>query len=55
MDIRHLVMPNHVVGTEAFIKWGADDLSPSTYVNLMHQYHSDYKVFDCPNTTVESI
>ena len=46
--IRHLVMPNRVAGTEKFIRWVAANLPKSTYVNIMHQYHVDYKAFDYP-------
>ena len=46
--IRHLVMPNNVAGTEKFVKWVATHLPKSTYVNIMHQYHVDYKAYDYP-------
>ncbi len=46
--IRHLVMPNQVAGTEAFIKWVSQNLPKSTYVNIMAQYHVDYKAYDFP-------
>jgi putative pyruvate formate lyase activating enzyme len=46
--IRHLVMPNHVAGTKAFIKWVAENLPKNTYVNIMSQYHVDYKAFEYP-------
>jgi putative pyruvate formate lyase activating enzyme len=46
--IRHLVMPNHVAGTERFVKWVAESLTPSTYVNIMPQYHVDFKAYDYP-------
>jgi len=46
--IRHLVMPNNVAGTEKFVKWVAIHLPKSTYVNIMHQYHVDYKAYDYP-------
>jgi len=46
--IRHLVMPNRVAGTEKFTKWVAESLSRSTYVNIMAQYHVDYKAFEYP-------
>jgi putative pyruvate formate lyase activating enzyme len=46
--IRHLVMPNRVAGTQAFVKWVAANLPKTTYVNIMHQYHVDYKAFDYP-------
>ena len=46
--IRHLVMPNRVAGTEQFVKWVAESLSKSTYVNIMPQYRVEYKAFDYP-------
>jgi putative pyruvate formate lyase activating enzyme len=46
--IRHLVMPNRVAGTQAFVKWVAANLPENTYVNIMHQYHVDYKAFEYP-------
>lgn len=46
--IRHLVMPNRVAGTEKFVRWVAANLPKSTYVNIMHQYHVDYKAFEYP-------
>jgi putative pyruvate formate lyase activating enzyme len=46
--IRHLVMPNRVAGTEKFARWVADNLPKSTYVNIMAQYHVDYKAYDYP-------
>lgn len=46
--IRHLVMPNQVAGTKAFVQWVAENLPKTTYVNIMHQYHVDYKAFEYP-------
>jgi putative pyruvate formate lyase activating enzyme len=46
--IRHLVMPNRVAGSEKFVKWVAESLSKSTYVNIMPQYHVAYKAFEYP-------
>ena len=46
--IRHLVMPNRVAGTEKFTKWVAENLPKSTYVNIMPQYHVDYKAYEYP-------
>ncbi len=46
--IRHLVMPNRVAGTEKIIKWIFETLPKSTYINIMHQYHVDYKAYDYP-------
>lgn len=47
--IRHLVMPNRTAGTEKFVQWVAENLPKSTYVNIMPQYHVDYKAFDFPD------
>jgi putative pyruvate formate lyase activating enzyme len=46
--IRHLVMPNRVAGTKKFTKWVAEALPQQTYVNIMAQYHVDYKAFEYP-------
>ncbi len=46
--IRHLVMPDNIAGTERFVRWVAEELSPSTYVNIMAQYHPEHKAFDYP-------
>jgi putative pyruvate formate lyase activating enzyme len=46
--IRHLVMPNRVAGTEKFVKWVAENLPKSTYVNIMAQYRVEYKAFNYP-------
>jgi putative pyruvate formate lyase activating enzyme len=42
--IRHLVMPENVAGTQAVMRWIADELSPDTFVNVMAQYHPAGKV-----------
>jgi len=46
--IRHLVMPNRVAGTEKFVKWVAQALPKSTYVNIMPQYRVEYKAYEYP-------
>ena len=46
--IRHLVMPNRVAGTRAFVQWVAEKLNGSTYVNIMAQYHVDYQAYNYP-------
>ncbi|MBC8246004.1 MAG: radical SAM protein [Deltaproteobacteria bacterium] len=46
--IRHLVMPNRVAGTEKSVKWMAESLPKSTYVNIMAQYHPEFEAFDYP-------
>ncbi len=47
--IRHLVMPNRVAGTKKFAEWVAENLPRHTYVNIMSQYHVDYKAFEYPD------
>jgi len=46
--IRHLIMPNRVAGTEKFVRWVAENLPKSTYVNIMAQYRVEYKAFEYP-------
>jgi putative pyruvate formate lyase activating enzyme len=46
--IRHLVMPNRVAGTRAFVQWVAQSLDRGTYVNIMAQYHVDYQAYNFP-------
>jgi putative pyruvate formate lyase activating enzyme len=46
--IRHLVMPNRVAGTEKFLRWIAETLPKSTYVNIMAQYRVEYKAYNYP-------
>ncbi len=46
--LRHLIMPNHVAGTQEFIKFVASEVSPKTYVNLMAQYRPEYQAKDYP-------
>lgn len=46
--IRHLVMPNEVAGTREFVHWVAQNLSTSTYVNIMAQYRVEHQAFDHP-------
>ena len=46
--IRHLVMPNRVAGTKKFVKWVAEALPKSTYVNIMPQYRVEYKAYEYP-------
>jgi putative pyruvate formate lyase activating enzyme len=37
-----------VAGTEKFVRWVAETLPKSTYVNLMHQYKVEYKAYEHP-------
>jgi putative pyruvate formate lyase activating enzyme len=46
--VRHLVMPNRIAGTDAVLKFLAEEVSPSTYINLMDQYHPCYRAGDFP-------
>jgi putative pyruvate formate lyase activating enzyme len=46
--IRHLVMPGNIAGTDRFVRWVAQELTPATRVNLMAQYRPEHKAFDYP-------
>jgi putative pyruvate formate lyase activating enzyme len=46
--IRHLVMPNGVAGSEKFVRWVGENLPKDTYVNIMAQYHPEYKAIEHP-------
>lgn len=47
--IRHLVLPNDIAGSKAVIDFVADEISTGTYINIMDQYHPDYKAFKDKN------
>jgi len=46
--IRHLVMPNNIAGTDKFVRWVEQKLTPGTYVNIMAQYRPEHKAFEYP-------
>lgn len=46
--IRHLVMPGGIAGTEAVMKFVAEELSVDSYVNIMDQYHPCYRAKEFP-------
>jgi len=46
--IRHLVLPNNIAGTDKFVKFVAEKLTPATYVNIMAQYRPEYKAKNIP-------
>ncbi len=46
--IRHLVMPNRLAGTREFVRWVADTLPATTYVNIMSQYRVEHRAFEHP-------
>ena len=46
--IRHLVLPDNISGTDKFVSWVAEELTPSTYVNIMDQYRPAYRAHKYP-------
>ncbi|TET47078.1 MAG: radical SAM protein [Dehalococcoidia bacterium] len=46
--VRHLVLPSELAGTEDVVKFLAEEISTSTYLNVMAQYHPCYHAFDYP-------
>jgi len=46
--IRHLVLPNSIAGTKEFLKFVAENISKTTYLNIMRQYRPEYKAFEYP-------
>jgi putative pyruvate formate lyase activating enzyme len=46
--IRHLVMPDGLAGTRELMHYIATEISPHSYVNIMSQYHPEYKARDFP-------
>ncbi len=43
--IRHLVLPHGLAGTKSIMGFLSNEVSSSTYVNIMDQYHPCYKAF----------
>ena len=41
--IRHLVLPGDLAGTEAVLRFLAEEISPATYLNLLTQYRPCYR------------
>lgn len=48
MIVRHLVLPGELGQTEKVIRWVAAELSPTTYLNVMGQYHPAYQASRYP-------
>jgi len=46
--IRHLVLPNNIAGTDRFVRFVAEKLARSTFVNLMSQYRPEHEAFERP-------
>ncbi|MDH4257832.1 MAG: radical SAM protein [Candidatus Aminicenantes bacterium] len=47
--LRHLILPNKIAGTQKFLKFVAENLSKTTYLNLMRQYRPEHKAFEYPD------
>ncbi|HHT10912.1 MAG TPA: radical SAM protein, partial [Candidatus Atribacteria bacterium] len=47
--IRHLVLPNHLAGTQEIIAFIAEKISPTAAINIMAQYYPTYHAFQCPS------
>jgi len=48
MIVRHLVLPGGLAGTAAMARFLAEEISTSTYLNLMDQYHPCHEAFAHP-------
>jgi len=46
--IRHLVLPGGQAGTERVMRFIAEELSTDSYVNIMAQYHPEYRAAEYP-------
>lgn len=46
--VRHLVLPDHLAGSETILAFLADEISSNTYLNLMAQYHPCYRADENP-------
>jgi putative pyruvate formate lyase activating enzyme len=46
--VRHLVMPGGVAGTEKVMRFLAGEISVHTYINIMDQYHPQYRAQEFP-------
>ena len=46
--IRHLVLPGNLAGSEKVLAFIANEISPSTYLNLMDQYRPCYRADEFP-------
>ena len=44
--VRHLVLPNDLSGSKDILKFIAEQISRETYVNIMDQYHPEYKALE---------
>jgi putative pyruvate formate lyase activating enzyme len=46
--VRHLALPNDLAGTDAVLRFIAEEISPDTYVNVMGQYRPCHRAGDFP-------
>ena len=42
--VRHLVLPESIAGTEAIVRFLAEEVSANTYINIMGQYRPAWHV-----------
>lgn len=49
--VRHLVLPNRLAGTAEIARFLANEVSPNTYLNVMAQYHPEYRASAFPQLT----
>jgi putative pyruvate formate lyase activating enzyme len=46
--VRHLVLPGGIAGTEAVVRFLAEEISRETYLNIMDQYRPTYRAGEYP-------
>src|SRR5271165_2547545 len=46
--VRHLMLPNGLAGTEAALRFLAEEISSDTYLNVMGQYRPCYRADEHP-------
>ncbi|MFQ5592893.1 MAG: radical SAM protein [Anaerolineae bacterium] len=46
--VRHLILPDDLAGTEAILRFLAQEISPDTYINLMAQYRPAFRAHEHP-------
>jgi putative pyruvate formate lyase activating enzyme len=47
--VRHLILPHNLAGTEAIVRFLAEEISRDTYLNLMDQYRPAFNARQFPN------
>lgn len=55
--VRHLILPRNMAGTKYIVEFLAEEISRTTYLNLMDQYHPAYNAWRYPeiNRRITSI